>query len=217
MLDDNTLYSDEDVIPFPERGDRLFTSERYSHHNAQINYSYNDDVLYKYVSGYKEAADRLVRSLTEDRRHIDLVVFPTVFLYRQYLELRLKQLLREGSYLIEKPFVLRKQHRLDTLWYECKSLLKQIEPKVTDQEVAGLEACIIEFHTIDPFSMAFRYHVDTQGNPSLPPDLRHINIPKFGPGHGESGLFPRCSIHDHFCCHRPKTGNGGSVQGLLSL
>jgi hypothetical protein len=178
MLNNDSLFSDEEIIPFPEEGERLFTSEKYSHYNAQIGYDrHNDDALFRYVSGYKEAGDRLVRSLMEDSRHLDLVVYPTVFLYRQYLELRLKQLIREGSYLLEKPFALRKQHRLDTLWYECKSLLKQIEPKVTDQEIAGLEACIIEFHTIDPFSMAFRYHVDTKDNPSLPSDLRYINIP----------------------------------------
>lgn len=178
MLNDDILFSDHDVIPFPEMGDRLFTSEKYSHYNAQISYDrYNDDALFRYVSGYKEAGDRLVQSLMRDSRHLDLVVYPTVFLYRQYLELRLKQLIREGSYLLEKPFVLRKQHRLDALWYECKNLLKQIEPKVTDQEIAGLEACIVEFHTIDPLSMAFRYHVDTKDNPSLPPDLRYIHIP----------------------------------------
>jgi hypothetical protein len=63
VLDDNTLYSDEDVIPFPEMGDQLFTSERYSHHNAQINYDrYSDDTLFRYVLGYKEAGDRLVQS-----------------------------------------------------------------------------------------------------------------------------------------------------------
>src|SRR2546423_15379060 len=172
MPNDDTLYSDEDVIPFPEEGDRLFTSEKYSHYNAQISYDrYNDDALFRYVSGYKEAGDRLARSLMEDSRHLDLVVYPTVFLYRQYLELRLKQLIRDGSYLLEKPFILPKQHRLDDLWYECKSLLKQIEPKVTDQEIAGLEACIIEFHTTDPLSTAFRYHIDTKDHPSLPPTL----------------------------------------------
>lgn len=176
MSDDDTLYSDEDVIPFPEIGDQLFTAEKYSRYNAQIAYGYSDDNLYRYVIGYKEAADRLVQSLIEESRHIDLVVFPTVFLYRQYLELRFKQILIEGNLLLERSFTLPKHHRLDTLWYECKSLFKQIEPGIKDGEVAGLEACIIEFSTIDPISMAFRYHMDTHDQPSLPPDLKYINI-----------------------------------------
>ncbi len=176
MSEDNTLYSDEDIIPFPEMGDRLFTAERNSRHNAQIDFSFNGDTLYRYVEGYKEAGDRLVQSLMGDNRHIDLVIFPTVFLYRQYLELRLKQLLIEGSRLLERSFALPKHHRLETLWYECKSLLKQIEPNLTEQEVAALEACIIEFSTIDPLSMTFRYHVDKQDHPTLPPDLKSINI-----------------------------------------
>jgi hypothetical protein len=176
MAEEDALYNNEDIVPFPEIGDRLFTTERYSHYNAQITYGFSDDRLYRYVSGYKEAADRLVQSLIEDSHHIDLVVFPTVFLYRQYLELRFKQLLIEGNRLLERSFTLPKHHRLDTLWHECKSLLKQIEPGITDGEVAGLESCIIEFSTIDPISMVFRYHVDTHDNPSLPPDLRYINI-----------------------------------------
>ncbi len=176
MSEEDILYSDEDAIPFPEIGDRLFTTKRYSRYNAQITYGYSDDSLYKYVLGYKEAADRLVQSLIEDSRHIDLIIFPTVFLYRQYLELHLKQLLREGSHLLDRSFVLPKHHRLDTLWYECKSLLRQIDLNVKDQELDALETCIIEFSIIDPISMAFRYHVDTHDNPSLPSDLKYINI-----------------------------------------
>jgi hypothetical protein len=189
MSNDNTLYSDGDIIPFPEIGDRLFTTVNNSHFNAQINYRFNDDALYRYVVGYKEAGDRLVQSLLENSRHLDLVIFPTVYLYRQYLELRLKQLLIEGNRLLDKPFVLPKHHRLDTLWYDCKHLLKQIEPNMSDQEIIALECCIIEFHTIDPFSMAFRYHVDTHDIPSLPPDLDYINLPNLAQGMAKIDAF----------------------------
>lgn len=175
MSDDNTLYSDDEIIPFPEIGDRLFVTEQNSHHNAQVNYIHSWDTFNRYVLGYKEAADRLARSLLEDHHHLDLVVFPLVFLYRQYLELRLKQILVEGNLLLDKRFTLP-IHHIDRLWSECKSLLKQIEPTMEDQEVAALEMCILEFSTIDPSSMAFRYHVDLHDNPSLPPDLRYINI-----------------------------------------
>src|SRR5437016_13441130 len=102
MPDDTTLYSDEDVIPFPEMGDRLFTTESRSHYNAQIHYKFSEDTLYRYVQGYKEAGDRLVLSLLENDRHLDLVIFPTVFLYRQYLELRLKQFLIDGRRLLDR-------------------------------------------------------------------------------------------------------------------
>lgn len=176
MSEEDALYSDEDMIPFPETGDRLFTTKEYSHYNAQITYGYSNDSLYKYVLGYKEAADRLVQSLIEDSRHIDLIIFPTVFLYRQYLELHIKQLLIDGSFLLDKTFTLPKHHRLDNLWRECKRILKEIEPTIKDQELIALETCILEFSTIDPISMAFRYHVDTHDNPSLPPDLKYINI-----------------------------------------
>lgn len=59
MPDDNGLYSNESVIPFPEMGDRLFTWESKSHYNAQLNHRFNEDTLYRYVQGYKEAGDRL--------------------------------------------------------------------------------------------------------------------------------------------------------------
>jgi hypothetical protein len=176
MPDDNTLYREEEEIPFPEVGDRLFVTGHDSGDNAPVinwaNYS-DSTTSYKYVLGYKAAADRLARSLLEDRSSLDLIIFPMVFLYRQYLELSLKRLLREGSRVFDKQFVLPKHHRIDTLWSQCKSL---IGPGVKDEDVVALEACINEFSTIDPSSMAFRYHVDTHNNPSLPPDLKYIDI-----------------------------------------
>jgi hypothetical protein len=72
---------------------------------------------------------------------------------------------------------MQKTHHLDQLWFDCKKLFQDIEQNMTEQDVAGLEACVMEFSAIDPSSMAFRYHVDTKNNPSLPYDLHYINIP----------------------------------------
>jgi hypothetical protein len=54
--------------------------------------------------------------------------------------------------------------------------VKKIEPNMSNKELMALEACILEFQTIDPLSMAFRYHIDTNDNPSLPSHLRYFNI-----------------------------------------
>jgi hypothetical protein len=50
-----------------------------------------------------------------------------------------------------------------------------VEPKTTDQDLEAIEENIKEFSTTDPSSMAFRYPIDKDDNPSLP-GLSHINV-----------------------------------------
>ena len=45
-----------------------------------------------YINGFRTAADNLAASTENDRRAGNLV-YPTMFLYRHYLELRIKQLI----------------------------------------------------------------------------------------------------------------------------
>lgn len=172
MPDEDILFT-EDTIPFPQEGDQLFISGDDWYHNACLNVLH--DNLDLYVTGYKEAGDRLVKSTMEDRSHQDALVFPTVFLYRQYIELRLKQLIYKGNQLLDMHSSFPKHHHIDKLWQECKSILKLIDPQTTDQYFDALERCILEFANADPSSTAFRYHIDKKDHPSVP-DLRYINV-----------------------------------------
>src|SRR6266699_912557 len=141
------------------------------------------------------AADRLIQLVSNEPHNADFLVFPIVFLYRQYLELRLKQLILDGSRLIGISADFPKTHRIDLLWENCKPVLHKIKLD-NDDEVAWkvaeaigtIEACILEFGHIDPTSMAFRYPVDKELVPFLH-DLDTIDIHHFGESMGNVASY----------------------------
>jgi len=63
------------------------------------------------------------------------------------------------------------------LWNTARPLLLRIEPG-SEGDLDNVGASIERFAESDPTSQAFRYPVDTEGKPSLPTDLRHINLRK---------------------------------------
>src|SRR5450755_373784 len=141
---------DEISMPWPQDGDNLFIAGEDWYHNACLHFL--PDSLDLYITGYKEAGDRLVTSSMEDRSHQDALVFPIVFLYRQYLELSLKRLIREGIWLLGIPSsgevgYPTGSHNLLELWKECKGILEQMgtkyaELKIADQDLKTIEALL---------------------------------------------------------------------------
>jgi hypothetical protein len=166
----------KDSIPWPQEGDQLFTSNGDWWHNACLNFVHDNGELY--VDGYKRAADILVEYVLRNRMYIDLLVYPIIFLYRQYLELRLKELIQHGRSLIDDPGDFPKHHNIDRLWKQLRYIIEKSELETKPEDFNVVESCINEFSLIDPSSMAFRYATDKDGKPSLP-DLTHINLKHF--------------------------------------
>jgi hypothetical protein len=129
-----------------------------------------------YAVGYKRAADFLVERVSQERRHQDTLVYPIAFLYRQYLELRLKELIHNGNMLLDIPLMEKNLHHgIDKLWEQCRDILEKIHPNENTDEFDDIEKYIIEFARTDPSSTAFRYPANKQGKPSLK-GLTHINL-----------------------------------------
>jgi hypothetical protein len=164
----------DETLTWPEKGDLLFTSGDDWWHNACLNYMFDDWELY--VIGYKKAADALVEKIKKTQRDQDFLVFPIVFLYRQYLELSLKLLVKLGNELLDENQDFPKKHELDKLWKICRSMLVKIEPKVSQHDLEAIDEAITQFCTIDPTSQAFRYPVLKGGDKSIPSDVRYINL-----------------------------------------
>jgi len=164
----------EGSIPEPGIGDQLFKSGEDWWHNACLGYL-GDEGWFLYADGYKRAADLLVEYVKDARVEQDLLVYPTVFLYRQYIELRLKELIRDGNRLLDSPEALPQHHRLDQLWEQCRRILEQVWPEEPAEDLDAVEECIHQFSQVDPTSTAFRYPTDRNGKRSLP-GLRHINL-----------------------------------------
>jgi hypothetical protein len=152
----------------------LFKSDADWWHNACLNFNGID--INAYAIGYKQAADFLVERVSQECRYQDTLVYPIGFLYRQYIELRLKQLVSIGGKFLDMPPKEENLHHgIDKLWKNCRNILERIHPDEEADEFDDVEKYIAEFACTDPSSTAFRYPADKERNPSLE-GLTHINL-----------------------------------------
>ena len=161
------------VSALPTSEDNLFSSQEDWWNNACLNWCYDNWGLY--ASGYKKAADILVQSVEERNSCQDSLVYPVLFLYRQYLELEIKGLIRQALRLKGVAGDFTKTHCINKLWRDCHKLLSEISPGDSTAELKQITRLINEFSDVDKESTAFRYPEDRNGNPSLP-GISHINL-----------------------------------------
>ena len=110
------------------------------------------DGWWLYADGYRLAAELLIaktETLTLGERNA--LIYPVVFLYRQHLELRLKYIVLIGQRLRHKPTAPPTHHRLDTLWGECKPVLRERSVAVGLGDRREIEEVIEELARLDPF------------------------------------------------------------------
>ncbi len=142
--------------------------------NACLNWSHNPIELY--TIGYKEAGDRLVEFVLAKARDQDVMVFPILFLYRQYIELRLKEIIREGKILLKEGSSYPKHHKISDLWNTVKSIaIRVFENYNEPPDFYHAEHVITEFSKIDPESFSFRYPESKSGENQFA-GITHINI-----------------------------------------
>ena len=161
--------SDIPNIPWPKKGDRPFMvggDDWYNH--ACLNDLGVGSSWYLYPKGYKHAADLLVEHIMSINLNQDTLVYPIVFLYRQYIELILKRLIRDGNELLNISEKLPQGHKINDLWKKCRVILEKVWSNESREELDAAEACIKQFSVKDPTSTAFRYPTDLEGYPSLP-------------------------------------------------
>ena len=168
---EDTLHAD---LRWPQQGDRPFVVADDPFENANIA---NDSParLVLMMDGYKEAADLMIRAAEDDRSMRDLLVFPIIFNYRQFLELALKyQLATHGSPVGIEPNW--KTHYLDQLWVSFLEMLERYGTEDPDEADPVVGEIVLEFAKIDPGSYSYRYPVDRQGNP-IPVAYTDLHLP----------------------------------------
>lgn len=169
-----SIFAELPELPgFPGPADTLFSTGEDWWNNACLNWSSSDWTLY--ASGYKEAADVLVQEVEKRSASLDTLVYPVLFLYRQYLELQLKVMTRTVRRLLDRDPVMPTGHRIELLWRDLDALLREAFPDESTQELVDLGRLIQQFAAVDPLATAFRYPVDKSGNPSLP-GMRYLNL-----------------------------------------
>ena len=136
-------------IPWPRTGDQLFKAGGHGALRAMVVTG-----LSVAATGYKDGADALVERLSETGRN-DALIFPIVFCYRQYLELKLKAVGQILRVLSAENF--RKIHDLNKLWEPVReALAAKLDPSETGP-LDAVAACIAEMNSIHPGSVAFGY------------------------------------------------------------
>lgn len=162
-------------LPVPTANDKLFLNDLPDwNNNAWIHKPSNKFSLY--ADGYIEGARKLVDKCLNEQQGHDTLVFPIIFLYRHYIELRLKELIIGLNYLNDKGETLSQTHNVVNLWNDFEKKYSIISTDRSD-EFKQTERLIKEFSSIDPKSMAFRYPIDTKGNNSLSINL--VNLRNF--------------------------------------
>jgi hypothetical protein len=118
------------------------------------------------AESYKEAGDLISRAMkTPDA--LAMYAAPMMFMYRHYVELKLKALLRDAGQLLEDPQDIPNKHTLGTLWSRVVGLLKRLPPGVDDEMFARAAKVVRDLEDVDAASFAFRYPVDNADRPIL--------------------------------------------------
>jgi hypothetical protein len=123
-----------------------------------------------YAEGYRLAADHVLLVALEKSSERDFLIYPICFLYRQFLELSLKEAIHYTEELVEGEVGrVPDHHRLEGLWARFQIAMKKVTDGSLDAEVAVIENAVTQFGQLDPTSQAFRYPADREGEP-----IRHI-------------------------------------------
>lgn len=157
---------EHDDIKYPEVGDRLFIEGDISEYSLSFSMFAGKPSLY--YKSYKKAADIIVKHILEDKSNKDgALLYPVAFLYKHSIELLLKQIAYDGKAVLggEKKELFG--HDLKKLWGICRPILEEIWPDAESVELEATEETINTFCDVDPYSTAFRYHIDKNGNKSL--------------------------------------------------
>ncbi len=163
--------------------DSLFSGDKDWKANACLNWSL--DSLGLYIEGYRKAADKLVQDVVETGSSQDTLVFPISFLYRQYIELQLKHIIKESRILLNEGASFPTHHKINDLWNTANSLMAKIiknydetiKDYITKDDVGKIKSIITEFVKVDPDSSSFRYPEDKKGNRTLQ-GIEYINLRK---------------------------------------
>ena len=151
--------------------DKLFKEDENRQHNALLDWP--QEHWESYVEGYRRAGDILVEHIKSVKGERETLVYPIVFSYRQYFELRLKGLIVSGQKALGKlPMKnLFQEHNLMKLWRECRQIFEKIFKRESEEKpefLNRMEACLEEFNNLDSNSQTFRYPLDREGKSKLP-------------------------------------------------
>lgn len=179
-------------LPPPRKSDVLFGIGTDWQANACIN---SFDPAMAYQDGYRRAALQLAEYVCEAGRGQDYLVYPIVYLYRHHVELTLKSIIDAAAFVTDCPLTDKDidalgRHDLARLWKLARQMLDPAcelggESPLPADDLEGIDSYIDQLHQHDPDGTRFRYSTTkvkgqkARRQPSLPSNLKHINIRNF--------------------------------------
>jgi hypothetical protein len=111
-----------------------------------------------YAEGYFIAAERLMESLAENNRHVDVLIYPIVFNLRHAIELSLKHLGQLLPRLWGEREPTKFTHRLSDNWNVVRSyLMRDLHFDPDGDSITRMTEIIDDFVAMDASGQAFRY------------------------------------------------------------
>lgn len=162
-------------VPTIRQGGDLFGEGVPSWHDAMLSGYHPSWSVY--LRGYRVAADQLVEFALGERSNRDFVIYPVLFLYRQFMELGLKEAINYALQLSDETHAKsRDHHRLGKLWHQFETLMKEVGDGSLDQHVKVVRNAVQQFASLDPTSQLFRYPEEKDGSPVRYP-IERVNLP----------------------------------------
>lgn len=158
---------------------KLFSVAPDWYHNAIVHHLYpHTNKWNAYTEGYKLAAKVLSEKVLNEMNNRDTLIFPILFLYRHYLELKLKEILEQGSIFLDESCEIPQNHNIMALWADTRKIILNIWPDTALKTVKGIEAILMDIHNVDRGSDAFRYPIKKSGDFTLD-GYKMINLRNF--------------------------------------
>ncbi|MFE6925945.1 hypothetical protein ACFVAV_33380 [Nocardia sp. NPDC057663] len=178
MSDDFGISADS---PWP-KGNHTLDARGADWRSAAYFYSGAAPGEYVRIHGFRQAAELLFTQMLASSVDRNLLVYPFVYNWRHTVELQIKELIgllaRTGQLTIDEG--LLRTHNLAKLWSKVQPVAEELigTGVVRKVEVVATTRIIGQLTKIDPDGQELRYHLRTDGTPSLA-NQNHIDPPKF--------------------------------------
>lgn len=133
-----------------------------------------------YIDGFHKAAAILIERLAADKTQYapNEITFPIIFLYRQYLELQLKEIVGLGVELkeIADPEKVLERHNLLRLWVKVEELHLKMQGAGVSPDLQTTGGVVKEFHDLDQTGQESRYATTTKNAKSLATMQRDFSL-----------------------------------------
>lgn len=166
------------------------------HMNACMRYRHPQAAMEACCVGFRRQVEIGLAHIFTNERDLDTLIFPLLFTWRQYVELRLKLACLTMANLEDEIGQIHKTHDLRWLWARAKRQLLALFPDEPTDGFDQLEAHVDDLAKVDSGSYAFRYAVAVDGNFALPGHVAHIGYVELA-----ATIEASCHLLEGIACH----------------